>query len=181
MKLKEIGAICKRAKSIIVYDEEDRQWAGDGGAMYILPENIGSMTPGTLCVIFDIPTDKAADFYTKQQGWPAPFDSGDDSEEDELIFDTDQRMLIYGRDLLPLRAPDGTVYFIQSRYLKPVNDSENLRLTLRFTAEGTPYFAVKDGMFLAAIIMPVKLLPGTTAWLGSVYNGAVKSHMESAE
>ncbi len=178
MKLKEIAALCRKAKSVIVFDEEGRQWAGDGSAMYILPENIGGMTPDTLCVIFDIPTDKAAEFYTRRSEFPATFESGDEAEEDELLFDTDRRVLYDGADMTPLQTPDGKVFFIKSKYLKAVNDSENLRLTLRIDGEGNRYIAVKDGMFLAAIIVPIMLKPGTTAWLGTLYNGTVKSHME---
>ena len=182
MKLKNVGALCKRAKSIILFDEPGRQWVGDGSAMYILPENLGHMSAEMLCTIFDIPADKAAEIYTKHGDWPEAYDSADDAEdEDELIFDTDRRVLFDGRDTLPLRDPEGRVWFVQAKYIKVVDDSENLHMTLRFMEGETPYIAVKDGMFLAAIIMPVKLLPGTTAWLGSVYNGAVKSHMESAE
>ena len=180
MKLKNMGALCKKAKSIILLaDEDGRQWAGEGGALFLLPENLGTMTTATLCTIFDIPVDKAAEIYTETGGFPGGYDSADDSEEDELLFDTYRRVLLDGRDMVPLREPGGKVYFVQTKYLKAVDDSENLRMTLRFSEGGKPYIAVKDGLFLTAIIMPIKLLPGSTDWFGQIYNGAVQAKMEA--
>lgn len=181
MKLKNVGALCKSAKSIVLYDDGARQWVGEGGAIYILPENLGRMSVEMLCTIFDIHTDKAADFFTRRSDWPTPYDGEDDTEEDELIFDTDRRVMFNKRDMVPLQAPDGKVYFVQAKYLKAVDDSENLHMTLRVTEAGTPYIAVKDGMFLAAIIMPVRFEETATSWLGRVYNGAAKVKWESEE
>lgn len=181
MKLKNVGALCKNAKSIVLYDDGARQWAGEGGAMYILPENLGRMTVEMLCTIFDIPADKAADFYTQRSDWPTPYDAEDDAEEDELIFDTDRRVMFDKRDMVPLQAPYGKVYFVQAKYLKAVDDSENLHMTLRLTEEGQPYIAVKDGMFLTAIIMPVRVKPTATVWLGQIYNGSAAVKWESEE
>ena len=182
MKLKNVGALCKRAKSIILFDEPGRQWVGDGAAMYSLPENLGHMSAEMLCTIFDIPADKAAEIYTKHGDFPEGYDSADDAEdEDELIFDTDRRVLFDGRDMLPLRDPEGRVWFVQAKYIKAVDDSENMHMTLRFTEGEIPYIAVKDGMFLAAIIMPVKLKTGFPGWMGEIYNGAVRSHWEGEE
>lgn len=182
MKLKNVGALCKKAKSIILFEEEDgSQWAGEGGALFILPENLGRMTPATLCTIFDIPVDKAAEIYTETGSFPGGYDSADDTEEDELIFDTYRRVILDGRDMVPLREPGGKVYFIQTKYLKAVDDSENLRMTLRYSDDGKPYIAVKDGMFLTAIIMPVRFLTGSADWFGQIYNGAVKARMEIAQ
>lgn len=178
MKLKNVGALCRAAKSIVLYDDGGRQWVGDGSGMYVLPENLGIMSVEMLCTIFDIAPEKAADFFTRRQGWPTPYDGEDDTEEDELIFDTDRRVMFDRRDMVPARTESGRVYFVQAKYLKAVDDSENLHMTLRLTADGNPYIAVKDGMFLTAIIMPVKLRTGTTAWLGSVYNGATKVNLE---
>lgn len=181
MKLKTVGALCKSAKSIVLYDDFGRQWAGEGGAMYILPKKLGSMSVEKLCTIFDISADKAADFYTRHDDWPEPYDGEDDTEEDELIFDTDRRVMFDKRDMVPLLTPGGKVYFIQAKYLKAVDDSENLHMTLRLTEDGKPYIAVKDGMCLSAIIMPVRVKPTTTVWLGQVYNGAAKVRLESEE
>lgn len=181
MKLKNVGALCKSAKSIVLYDDGARQWVGEGGAIYILPENLGRMSVEMLCTIFDIPTDKAADFFTRRSDWPEPYDGEDDTREDELVFDTDCRVMFDKRDMVPLQAPGGKVYFVQAKYLKAVDDSENLHMTLRVTEDGIPYIAVKDGMFLAAIIWPVRVKDAITAWLGRVYNGSAKVKWETEE
>lgn len=179
MKIKALAALCSKVKSIALYDDGDRQWAGDGYAAYLLPEAFGTMSIGALTAVFDIPCDKAADMLTRRTDMPESYDTQDDGDgEEELIFDTDSRILHAGRELLPCWTQSGMVYLIQAKYLKPILDSEGLRLSVRhMDGDGMPYITAKDGMFLTAIISPVKTGDPLHQWLCSLYNGIIRAHV----
>ena len=154
MKINAIGALCKKAKEIRVYNEEGRQRIGTSAAVYLMPESIGPFSESGFYCMLDIQPGKAAEFNYTESDFPEGYDGGDDAEEEELSYDSDFRCMLNAKDLLPCATAKGEVYMIQYKYLKPVSDSENLRLTLRIDSE-FPYIAVKDGMFLTALIMPV--------------------------
>lgn len=154
MKINAIGAICKKAKGIRVYNEEGRQWIGTSAAVYLMPESIGPFSESGVYCMLDIQPGKAAELNYVESDFPEGYNSSDDAEEEELSYDSDFRCMLNAKDLLPCATGKGEVYMIQYKYLKPVSDSENLRLTLRGDS-GYPYIAVKDGMFLVARIMPV--------------------------
>ena len=177
MKIKALASLCSKAKQIILYDDGGQQWAGDGMAAYLLPGAFGRLNTGALTAIFDIPADKAADMLIRNIDMPAGYDTEDEGDgETELDFDTDCRILHNGRDMVPCKTPDGKVYLIQAKYIKPLTDCDGLRLSLRhMSGDGRPYITAKDGMFLTAIIMPITLGEPLSAWMYTVYNGAVKA------
>ena len=171
MKLKAIGAITSKAKQLILLDEGDSQWVGDGCAFYLLPESLGQITPATACAIFDIPEEKAADWRIKRQDMPEGFDTTDEGSGEEIVvYDTYRRIMWNGYDLLPATSGIGKTYFIQAKYMKPLTDADPV-LALRYTEKGTPYFVAKAGMFAEAIIMPMKSTPELADWMTGTVNG----------
>ena len=173
MKIKAIAAVCKKAKSIILYDGDEHQWVGDGNSAYALPESLEGANEKTMCAIFDIPVEKTEDYLSRRSSWPEVYSEADEhTGEADLTFDTDMLVKFLGKDLLPCEA-DGRVYFVQAKYIKPIEDCDGLRLTLRRTPEGTVYIAAKDGMFLQAVLVPYRPEPVMVSWLGDLYNGAV--------
>lgn len=182
MKIKDIGALCRKSKYINLLDEENRQWCGDYTAVYSLPESLQGSTKQSLYAIFDVPEDKAEEFFFKQKEFDKVFDPGDDVDgERELSWDISERVIKNNMDMLPLSTPDGEVYFIQTKYLKPVNDSDNLRLYLQRNTGGHPCVAVKDGLFLVAMIMAIEVRENLTKWLCRIYNGAEKVRKMEAQ
>lgn len=177
MKIKAVGSLCTRAKQIVLFNEDSgKQWVGDGYAAFLLPPLSVRLSAGALTTIFDIGTEKAADMFIREKEMPKVYDTEDDGEdEEELQWDENSRIIHGGRDLVPLKTPDGKVYTIQAKYLKPVMDCEGLRLTLRRHPGGRPYITAKDGMFLVAIIEPIDGREGLSSWLQVVYNGVAKA------
>lgn len=171
MKLKAIGAITNKAKQLVLLDDGERQWVGDGYAFYLLTESLGQLTEKTACAIFDIPEEKAAAWRMKRQEMPDAFDTTDEGTEEEIVvYDTFRRIMFNGYDMLPATSGYGKTYFIQAKYMKPLTDADPV-LALRYTGKGLPYFVAKEGMFAEAIIMPMKTSPELADWMTGQLNG----------
>ena len=171
MKLKAIGAITNKVKQLVLLDDGQRQWVGDGYAFYLLPESLGQLTEKTACAIFDIPEEKAANWRIKRQKMPESFDTSDEGSEEEIVvYDTFRRIMFNGYDMLPATSGFGKTYFIQAKYMKPLTDADPV-LALRYTGKGLPYFVAKEGMFAEAIIMPMKTSPELADWMTGTING----------
>ena len=171
MKLKAIGAITNKVKQLVLLDDGERQWVGDGYAFYLLPESLGQLTEKTACAIFDIPEEKAANWRIKRQEMPESLDTSDEGSEEEIVvYDTFRRIMWNGYDMLPATSGYGKTYFIQAKYMKPLTDADPV-LALRYTGKGLPYFVAKEGMFAEAIIMPMKTTPDLAQWMTGMVNG----------
>lgn len=100
MKIKAIAAICKKEKSIILYDDQkdDNQWLGDGFVAYPLLK-MPYMNEDNIFALFDIPDSKQDGFLFKQKEFPegVNFDNKDSAEnglkEEKLLITTDRRTL----------------------------------------------------------------------------------------
>lgn len=175
MKLKAIGAITNKAKQLVLLDDGERQWVGDGYAFYLLPESLGQLTEKTACAIFDIPEEKAAAWRIKRKEMPDAFDTTDEGTEEEIVvYDTFRRIMFNGYDMLPATSGYGKTYFVQTKYMKPLTDADPV-LALRYTGKGLPYFVAKEGMFAEAIIMPMKTSPELADWMTGTINGLAKA------
>lgn len=173
MKIKALGSLCNEAKTVRLYNAEDgTQWAGTGYAVYRLPENLGKLTQDALCAIFDIPQEKQGKMLIQTKDLPDAYDTDDYCPgERELLYWMDRRLILSGRDLVPLKAPSGEIFTIQTKNLRPLSDAEQPGLSLRKTETGTPYIVFKDGLFVQAIIMPCRVEPEELTWLGDVCRG----------
>ena len=173
MKLKALASLCNEAKIVKLYNAKDgTQWAGTGGTIYQLPENLGKLTTDTLCVIFDISAEKAAKMQIAEAELPEVFETDTYSGgEKDLLYWLDRRLILHGVDDLPLISPDGEIICIPTKALRPGSDAEQPGLCLRHTGTGTPYIVYKDGMFVQAIIMPSRMEPEMVTWLADVVAG----------
>ena len=140
MKIKNIAAICKKNKSVVLFerrnDEGDvtLQYIGDGGAVYPAI-GLPMLDEESVLAIFD------------------------DIDGTEKPVEREAISIVYsGRTLKPLRTRRGLV-FIESRYLSPVSDvMDVLELYERITPSGTPYIVAKAGFLLQAVIMPYDVI-----------------------
>ena len=162
MKLKALASLCNEAKVVKLYNAGDgTQWAGTGGTIYKLPENLGTLTTDALCAIFDINAEKAAKMVIVERDLPEVFETDDTSGgEKDLLYWMDRRLILNGVDDLPLNAPGGEILCIPTKALRPGSDAEQPGLCLRHTVSGTPYVVYKDGIFVQAI-----------TWLADVVGG----------
>ena len=170
MKLKALASLCNEAKVVKLYNAGDgTQWAGTGGTLYKLPENLGTLTTDALCAIFDISAEKAAKMVIVERELPEVFETDDSNGgEKDLLYWLDRRLILNGVDNLPLNAPGGEILCIPTKALRPGSDAEQPGLCLRHTASGTPYVVYKDGIFVQAIIMPSRMEPELITWLADV-------------
>ncbi len=149
MKLKQIEAILKAEKTIIVSETSACQWLGNGAAFYPV-YNLPKLTKDNIFTMFDITEEKRDKFY---------FEDGDDSEQ--LLERGAIAFYAQGRTLEPLKTSQG-IAFINTRYLKPFSDIDaGYELYERTTAQGKPYIAVKSGFMLLGIISPYDLVNET--------------------
>lgn len=172
MKIKKLASIVSRAKQLYLYDSASgRQWAGIGSALYLLPENLPKMDTEQLTGIMDIKPQKAAEFFIETGETPPTMPDGDTApDETELLYDLTRGIIWDGTDILPLQTPGGGIYYIPFKQLDPVNDAEQPGLYLR-TWGGAPVIAVKDGLFLSALIRPAQFTPQFSPWLFSIAHG----------
>ena len=175
MKLKAVAPLCAKVKQIVLFDDRNgAQWVSDGAAAYKLPEALGMLSAGAVTAVFDIPPEKAADYMIDRRPLPDWQDPDDDvTGEHELSFELSCRITYQGRDLLPLTTMIGRTFLIQTKYVKPLEDAEQIRFMLREDGEHPPMIAAKDGMFLTALIMPIDtdISDSVSRWANAVAVG----------
>lgn len=163
MKIKNIAAICKKNKSVVLFerhnDEGDviLQYIGDGGAVYPAI-GLPLLDEETVLTIFDVPEKQREDWCVRSTGIPDGINL-DDIDGTEKPVEREAISIVYsGKTLKPLRTRRGLV-FIESRYLSPVSDVlDVLELYERITKSGTPYIVAKAGFLLQAVIMPYDVI-----------------------
>ena len=162
MKLKKVAALCSANKAFFLFDEnreggEIRQWLGDGYSMYLL-SGLPILDENNVCAMFDIPEKKRKKCRSKRQPTSEVY-SLEDWEQGERVLNDEWPTVEYdGRVVKPLSTSDGMT-FIQDKYLGPLEDiADYLRLFERVDADGNKYIVAKNGMEIAAIIMPFDII-----------------------
>jgi len=156
MKIKAIAGLCKKAKTIVLhYDEEKEvQWLGDGYASYPLL-NLPWLVEENIFAMFDVPEDKQSKFDISSKPITALFDSTTKTES--AIESCKISIIAHDCELLPLQTSLGLV-FINAAYLKPVSDMELLDFYERIMEDGKIIIAVKCGLFLVGLIKPYDII-----------------------
>ena len=163
MKIKNIGAICKKNKAIVLFEKHSEsgdtvvQYIGDGGAAYPVA-GLPPLDTESVLTIFDVPEKDRDKYIVRTMGIPEGINF-EDTDADEKPIEGAALSIVYsGKILKPLQTRRGLV-FIQSRYLSPVSDVlDVLELYERFTPNGTPYIVAKAGFLLQAVIMPYDVI-----------------------
>ena len=160
MKIKKIAQICAGQKTIYVHNQSCkgdlvRQWVGDGVAMYPL-DDLPYMDDDALMVLFDVPPDKLDSWRVREVGLGSlvSLDDIDPDEVDILPYDL---TVNNGRTLMPFDGGARGTLWIQQRYLAPTDDIDIVRYCARPTMGGGRVIAVKSGLVLMGIIMPLRM------------------------
>lgn len=162
MKIKNIAAICKKNKQIVLFEhygdnETVTQYIGDGGAVYPVL-GLPQLDEENILTIFDVPEKDRDNYYVRTTSIPAGINFGDFDENEKPVDRGDLSIVYSGKTLKPLQTRRGLV-FIESRYLSPVSDvMDVLELYERYTDSGTPYIVAKAGFLLQAVIMPYDVI-----------------------
>lgn len=156
MKVKDIAAICRRENQIIIYDDTNgssvQQYVGTGAAVYKL-ENLPYLNEDNIITLFDISEKKREDIYINLVQAPGLLNL-EDFAPGEVIAEKLNIVITYaGTAFNAIKTADG-VYFINSAYLRPFKNIEQTEIYFR-QSKKISYFAVKVGLLLQAVIMPL--------------------------
>ena len=154
MKIKNVAAICKRKKSIVLYnDQSGQQYISDGFAVYPV-FGLPKLNTDYVLTIFDIPEKEREKYITRETVLPSGINLSDDDYSEKAVIPIPISIAYGGVPLRPLKTTGGIVY-IDGRYLSPLADMlDVLELYERRTAEGALYIAAKAGFLLQGVIFP---------------------------
>lgn len=151
IKLKQVEAICKKRKTIIVSEAGGSQWIGDGAAFYLVDE-LPKLTRELVFTMFDIPPDKRESFYFAEAS-PPDMNFEDCDESEVFIGKSDGCIVWDDMTLCPFAASQGLI-LLDAKYLRPFYEQDGgFDLYERMDAHGNSYFAVKAGFVLLGLIM----------------------------
>jgi len=159
MKLKKVAVLCGANRAFILFDEnrgggEIRQWLGDGYSIYLL-SGLPLLDENNVCAMFDIPEKKRKKCRSKRQPVPDNLNLEDWEQGERALDDEWPTVEHNGYVVKPLSTNDDML-FIQTAYLSPLEDmADYLRFYERVDTTGQKYIVAKNGMEIAAIIMPV--------------------------
>ena len=160
MKLKKVASICDKTGLFHLYDQVDgtgtfeRQWLGDGYAAYPI-DGMPYLDPDNLCAMFDITEKKQKKCFFTRKPMPESLDVADYTSGELALNDEWPTVEHNGYVVKPLSTNDDML-FIQTAYLSPLEDmADYLRFYERVDTTGQKYIVAKNGMEIAAIIMPV--------------------------
>ena len=169
MKFKKITGICKARKEMIIFEEEGReQWLGDGVGSYPLfgMPYFTEVGLQRTCDLTDTQWDK---IMFRKKSFPEGYNFSDYDETESRCGTGDITVSYRGIEVTPVHTEEG-IMFIDGKYLEPFSDMRERELYLRETPGGVKYFAVKLGMMIYGIIMPLIEMPSEfTKKLGRVY------------
>ena len=160
MKLKKVAALCAKQGAFYLFDEMGeggeliRQWLGDGRSAYPL-SGLPALDEENLCAMFDISEKKQKKCFFTRKPVPDSLDVEDYTSGELALCDEWPTVEHNGYVVKPLSTSDDML-FIQTAYLSPLEDmADYLRLYERVDGTGQKYIVAKNGMEIAAIIMPV--------------------------
>lgn len=185
MKIKKIAQICAGQKTIYVHNQSCkgdlvRQWVGDGVAMYPL-DGLPYMDDEALMALFDVPPDKRNNWTVRNVnlGSAMSLDDIDPDEVDILPYDL---TVNNGQALMPFDGGVRGTLWIQQRYLAPTDDIDIVRYCARPTKGGDRVIAVKSGLVLMSIIMPLRMTAdknGLGRQLLDIANGTIVAEADA--
>ena len=161
--LQKVKKICKAGTAVIIDRLNGDQWLGAPGALYPVFGGI-DLTESSVRTLFDVRSDdESFAVRTLSEGilTDRGYTLGDVDDEEHALATTSWTLEYQGRSFIPLTAAadTSTVAFIDSDYLAPLKDCDELSLWLRFANNGT-YVVAKSG-FLVVALIAVEKIPDT--------------------
>ena len=155
MKIKKVVDICRREGVARIYeDANDTQWLSCGYACYPLYE-IPELSEDEFFTIFDFTEKQRNETIFERAAFPTSLSTSDYYPGEKLCEKLSPNIPFGSRLLIPLETTSG-IKFLDSEYLAPFAavKSGEIEVYERISQKGVPYFAIKTGMCLRAIIMP---------------------------
>lgn len=147
MKLNSILSLLKQRKRVVIHNEDNAQWIGDGFAsypIYSLPYLSEESMQMLLGIDFEAWSKYTYDYISK-----VPFSEEDFTSDEISLSELEVEISYRGCDMI-LLSDGARVYYIEKKYLKPFNDFE----PVFFYRSCEKMIAVKEGMLLRGMIIP---------------------------
>ena len=164
MKISKIMQIMKQDKCIIMHNERwkegenpvfgGNQWGGNGAALYNLEGVPEIKSRDEFGMLYDIKESKRVEYYFDLRPMPELFDMADYAEGEEMADRMKTTVGFEDRVLCAVRGENGTILFVNSRYLEPFRGEEGVEYIIRDGEHGK-YLCIRQEMELKAVIMPV--------------------------
>lgn len=153
MKIKKAISICEGSGQLYLYDTETGdQWVSNGPAAYRM-EGSPQLTVEQLCNLYDITGKKLEKVFVKQEPAPESICWEDACYEFDAVG-ANMILTIDGHEIQPIFLKEGIIG-LDTQYLGPITAKEQFRrIVVRYRSSGIPYFAIKDGLIVQAIIFP---------------------------
>lgn len=150
MIIKKVIDICKKFKTLMLYDGEQMQWISDGRAFYPL-YGLPRFGMDMIAKTFDIPEEKIEKMtLLHDTGLPKEFDFEDYNENEEIC---ERAWVDFCDGTITYTTPDG-IAFLREVHLAPLADIPPDMMTVceRKNRAGKRYYVVKQGFMISAVI-----------------------------
>lgn len=159
MKINKIAAICKKSKQVAIFTDpisDGVQFIGDGYATYSV-SGLPELDSKSILTIFDVPECKQEEWAVRSGMIPDYLNFHDTDSGEKIIEISKPSIILNGKELYPFYMSRGITFF-NSSYFKPFANMDYIYFFERYTSQGIPYIAVKSGIILCAIIMPMNII-----------------------
>ena len=150
---------CKKEKRIYLINVGDSQWLSDGYAVYPMHE-MPEFDMDSLLKTYDITAKKGEKIIKSHINCKDMSLDFNDVCSDEILCEQNPiRIAINGTTYIQLLTENGCE-LLDSKYFAPLSDANEdmVQIYQRINDKGDIYFAVKDGMFLIALIQPTVVI-----------------------
>ena len=178
MKLSALAAIVKESGHCYrVTAANGRQFISTGYGVYNMDGYPKSQNKEELAAMLGISSKKMESIFfdekTAENNIIYGVSLADDPDNEEPTEKLSTSIVVSGEEHIALRHPDGSVGFIRASQLKPVESElskEYAAICVRWGSwrDEKPFYAIKDGMYLRAIILPATLGESTAEDLNEI-------------
>lgn len=172
MKIQKITKQCREKGIVLLYDYTDgagviTQWISNGCACWPV-DGLPYLELDHITRIMEL-TDKQMDKMSLQkQPAPQTLDFSD-AAPGEVLLDPERIAFSWSGKILQPVSCGAKTYLIDRSLLEPiVAEYDNTELWMRRSTDGGVYFAVKAGMMLVGMVLPVKTDDGMPELLGQI-------------
>ena len=158
MKIKKIVDMCRREGVVRIYDGEgSTQWISNGYACYPLYD-VPELSEDEFFTVFDFSAKQRDETVFQRTTLPESLSFKDFDTTDRRCEKLSPSIPYGSRILIPYKTVRG-IKFLDSEFLAPlIGESGESEVFERLNDKGEPYFAIKAGMCLRAIVMPFNAL-----------------------
>lgn len=155
MIIKKIIDLCKKNLICKIYKTRQGQFISNGSGFYPIT-GLPVFDEDTFCLTYDIPKGKI--HFSEEGSLPSNIDISDTTDEEVLCEQLPINLAYHSKCLIPVVTGTG-IKFIDSRYLAPLSDNDNMvTIYERQSDDGGTYFVLKNGLLFAGIVMPFEVI-----------------------